>query len=310
VSNLEERISLTVCKSKPAIVLPTKTESIQLTPEESLKWVNNAAMEHLQQLFPVLDILHQPTTDVYGRKRIGQFEFEAKGFYDRASFHGTANYMLSFNGVAKYAMRSYSKRGQKFLELADGLQIIANDIKPSEVFLLALQTPDSVGRSHVFLKERILKVGDYRKNFGKWKDTKVYPGCTVEQPSLLREFSLSQFTFETLEQYKGWLREYQRFLRRYGQSYEMFFLNERGTLNYQLMVESIDYAIQSGKRYWFDGLDKRAAHQYRQYLKHAELDCLDETRTMLGKRYHGAILEDEFNHEGMDTGDRSEIYQD
>lgn len=310
VNYLDQRISLTVCKNKASIILPTKTESIQLTPDESLNWVNNAAMEHLQKLFPVLDILHDSTTDVYGNERKGQFEFEAKGFYDRATFHGTANYMLSFNGVAKYAMRSYSKRGHKFLELADGLQITAEDIKPSEVFLIALQNPDSVGRSQVFLKERILKVGDYRKNYGKWKDTQVYPGCTVEQPSLLREFSLSQFTFQTSEQYKGWLREYQRFLRRYGQSYEMFFLNERGTLNYQLMVESIDYAIQSGKHYWFDGLDKRAAHQYRQYLKHAQQDCLDETRTMLGKRYHGAVLEDEFNHEGMETSDRSEPYQD
>jgi hypothetical protein len=170
---------------------------------------------------------------------------------------------------------------------------------------MALEYPERIGRSHVFIKERILKVGDYRRNYRNWKDTNVYPGCTIENPGLLREFSLSQFTFQTVNQYKSWKREYERFVRLYGQSYEMFFLNADGTLNYQKMVESVDASIRSGKQSFFDGLDKRQVNAYRQYLKHSQLDCLNHTRQQLGKRYHGTGLVNE-----VDDYQASDMVQD
>jgi hypothetical protein len=261
-----------------------------LSIDDSMKLVNRVAMQHLQRLFPNLDILHQVTHDVKGNERVGQFEFEAKGLFDCATFHGTANYSLSFNGKHSYAMRSYSKRGHKMVVLADELQVINKGDKPSENFLHALKTPRRVERSNVYLKERVLKVGDFRRNYRVWQDSNVYPGCTVEMPGLLHEFSLSQFTFQTYEQLVSWRKEFERLLSKYGQSYEMFFINDDGTLNYQDMIETVDAAIRAGKRNFFDGLDKRVTHSYRQYLKHQQLDCLTKVRSQLGVRYHGQLM--------------------
>ncbi len=273
--------------NKGKLVIYSKQSKECLSVEASLNWVNINAMHHLQRLFPNLDILHYPTTTVYGNERIGQFEFEVKGFFDTATFHGTANYCLGINGIYDPKMRSYSKRGHKTIKLTNKLEVSDGSEQPSLNFLLALQTPSSVGRGHVYLRERILKVGDFRRNYRKWKDTPVYPGCTVELPGLLHEFSLSQFTFITYEQLSSWRREYTRLLRNYGQSYEMFFLNDDGSLNYQLMVETIDKAIREGKNNFFDGLDKRTEHIYRQYLKHEQIACLEQVRNQLNVRYNG-----------------------
>lgn len=292
----------------PALKLKIGDTIIELSVDDSLKWVNRVAMEHLQSLFPNLDVLHQVTYDVKGNQRVGQFEFEAKGLYDCATFHGTANYSLTFFDKSYFAMRSYSKRGHKMVMLADELQVVNKGDKPSENFLMALRTPKKVGRGNVYLKERILKVGDFRRNYRVWKDSQVYPGCTVEMPGLLHEFSLSQFTFQTHAQYSSWKREFERLLSKYGQSYEMFFINDDGSLNYQSMIETVDTAIRSGKRNFFDGLDKRTAHSYREYLKHQELDCLNEVRSKLATRYHGEItlieqLADYDNGSNLDSVD-------
>jgi hypothetical protein len=115
----------------------------------------------------------------------------------------------------------------------------------------------------------------------------------IESAALLREFSLSQFTYETLEQYQGWKTEYERLLRRYGQSYEMLFLNPDDTLNYQAMVETVDGLIRSGKRSYFDGVDKRALHTYRSHSPHDHLKCLQAVTEELNIRYLGGLPGDE-----------------
>jgi hypothetical protein len=275
----------------PSLVIHHDGEVTELSASESLEWINKAAMVHLQNQFPNVDVLHQVTHDVYGNKRVGQFEFEAKGLFDTATFHGTANYSLGFEGNFKVAMRSYSKRGHKTITGTDELVVNEDGTKPSEDFLLALQNPSSINRGRVFLRERILKVGDYKRNYLTWKDTSVYPGCTVEIAGLLHEFSLTQFTFQSQEQFASWRKEYEKLLRSYGQSYEMFFLNEDGTLNYQKMIETVDNAIRAGKNNFFDGLDKRAAHMYRSYMKHQESDCLSKVQEQLSTRYQGDGME-------------------
>lgn len=261
----------------------------QLTYKDAIQWANVAAMEHLQRLFPNLDILHQTTLRVNGTKRLGQFEFEVKGFFDTGIFHGSANYSLGINGSYQSKMRSYSNKEHKEIVLADDLQVISSDFKPSETFLSALQTPNKVERGNVYIKEKILKIGDYRRNYEKWQMSQAYPGCTVESAALLKEFSLSQFTFQTLDQYRSWHREYLRLLRSYGQSYEMFFLNSDNTLNYQAMIEAVDKAINEGKMNFFDGIDKRQANLYRQYMKHAQTECLIKMQQQLGKRYYAGL---------------------
>jgi hypothetical protein len=276
-------------------ILPDGTHT--LTPAESLSWVNSAAMRHLQRLFPNLDILHQVTTNVEGKSRVGQFEFEAKGFYESATFHGSANYLLTVNGVNKFAMRSYPKRDIKTVEGEDSLMVVDNEVKPSEKFLLALRNPKAVGRGDVYLKERILKIGDFKSRYRKWKGTKVHPGITISSPSILREFSLSQFTFQTYEQYKSWCKEHSRLLNKYFQSYEMFFINDDGSVNYQEMIDSVDGAIRAGKMSLFDGMERHKVRYQKMKAAHKFSKILVKVAMQLGVIY-GCDSLTELNDDG------------
>jgi hypothetical protein len=287
-------------KYKTGLILHKDGETKLLSTVESLDWINTKAIEHLRFLFPGLDILHQSTIDVKGNERVGQFEFEAKGFFERAAFHGTANYCLGVGESYKFAMRSYSKRQHRIIHrVPKDIELFETVGKPSELFLLGLFNPTRIARADVFLKQRIMKVGDYRKNYGKWKESNVFPGATIEVASLLREFSLSQFTFQTREQYLSWKREFTSLMRKYKHSYEMFFLNKDSTLNYQLMIETIDEKIRDGKANFFDGIDKRERNAYRMYLNHRNKDTLETIQRRLNEYYVSHELESVSNEEWL-----------
>ena len=119
-----------------------------------------------------------------------------------------------------------------------------------------LDNPQSIKRSKVFKKTGILKLNDWRNNSNKWLDKGYFCGDTIEKTGLLREFSISQFTYHTKEQYQAIEKEVQRNKRRYNQSYEGYFINDDGTLNYQLMIETIDKIIATGAHSINDVLDK------------------------------------------------------
>ena len=274
--------------NKPGLIIfDDNNKRTKLNHEDSMEWLNKKAMTHLARLFPGLDILHEATLDIYGKIRIGQFEFEAKGIYDTGTFHGSANYSLSYRDDIKIAMRSYSKKKHIEAKIEDNEVVLSDNYQPAKEFLTGLYNPHNVERSGVFIKNRILKVNGYREHYEKWRETDVYPGCTIEQSGLLHEFSLSQFTFQTYSQYKTWKQEYSRYLRKYGQSYEMFFINEDGTLDYQRMVETIDDLIRTGAKNFFSNSDKRARNTYREYRKHCESECLERVKTLLELRYLG-----------------------
>lgn len=282
----------------PNVVLTLdNNEQVTLDYQTALTWINKAAMLHLQALFPNLDILHQVTKDIKGNQRIGQFEFEVKNLYHTATFHGTANYRLVSEHDTKNKMRSYSQKSKKVVELDKNLNVEVLGVAQTENFLRELETPKAMYRSKVFIKDRILKVGDYKRNYKKWKETPVYPGVTIEVPCLIREFSLSQFTFQTYKQLKSWRKEYEKLLSLYGQSYEMFFLNEDETLNYQRMIETIDEKIREGKENFFHGMDKRTAHLYRDYLSHINHKCLLLTKSNLEKRY---LITDSYSNDNFE----------
>jgi hypothetical protein len=272
---------------KGCLVLYHDSQSTFLSLKETQKWLDTKVAEHLRNLFPNVDVLHQVTKDVYGNERIGQFEFEAKGIYDSAAFHGTANYVLSIETQNKVRMRSYTAKEHTSFELAaDDLQVLREDYHPSNEFLAMLQeNPQRVKRSEVYINTKILKIRDWRRNYTSWQYSEAFPGCTVENAALLRELSLSQFTFQTHEQYKAWSKEADTLRRRYGQSYEMFFVNEEGYLDYQQLVNEVDAAIRTGKMSFLDGVDKRKAHMYRNYQAHPQLAALEVAQSQLGERY-------------------------
>jgi hypothetical protein len=277
---------------KGCLVLFQNSQSTFLSLKQTQKWLDTKVAEHLRNLFPNVDVLHQLTKDVYGNERIGQFEFEVKGIYNSAAFHGTANYVLSIENENKVRMRSYTSKEHTSFELADDdLQVLREDYHPSNEFLVMLQeNPQRVKRSEVYINTKILKIRDWRRNYSSWQYSQAFPGCTVENAALLRELSLSQFTFQTHEQYKAWSKESDNLRRRYGQSYEMFFVDEEGYLDYQRLVNEVDAAIRAGKMSFLDGVDKRQSNFYRHYQPHPELAALETAQLRLGER-NGYVVE-------------------
>jgi hypothetical protein len=274
-------------EGKASLILYKDEQSTALSLKQTQNWLDTQVAEHLRNLFPNVDVLHQVTEDVYGNERIGQFEFEAKGIYNSAALHGTANYVLSLESENKVRMRSYTPKEHISFELAaDDLQVLREDYHPSNEFLAMLQeNPQRVKRSEVYINTRILKIRDWRRNYTSWQYSQAFPGCTVENAALLRELSLSQFTFQTHEQYKAWSKEADTLRRRYGQSYEMFFVDDEGYLDYQQLVNEVDAAIRAGKMSFLDGVDKRKAHTYRNYQAHPQLPALEVVQSQLGERY-------------------------
>jgi len=76
-----------------------------------------------------------------------------------------------------------------------------------------------------------------------------------------------------------------RSTRRYGQSYEMFFVDDEGYLNYQQLVNEVDAAIRAGKMSFLDGVDKRKLSFYRNYKPHPQLPALETAQLRLSERY-------------------------
>jgi hypothetical protein len=113
-------------------------------------------------------------------------------------------------------------------------------------FLQQLDNPNHVLRSKTFKKTGIFKLNDWKNNHDKWLEKGFVCGDTIEKSGILREFSISQFTYQTIEQYLAIEKEVQRNKRRYNQSYEGYFINQDGTLDYQLMIRVIDKIVATG----------------------------------------------------------------
>ena len=260
-------------------------EEILYELEEFNHLVNKMAFVHLQKLFKGLDVLHAESTDIHGNIRIGQYQFEVKSFYEKATFHGSGNYYVNNGETSLHKMRSYQK-GDKDIVVYDGKNLIIERGKsPAYLFLESLLHPESITRSDVYLKNRILKVNDYRNNYSAWSQKRVYPGVTVQEARLLREFSLGQFTFNTYEQYRSWLKQHTRLLKKYNQSYEMFYLNDDNTLNYQMMIEDIEKMIREGVMKYEYKLNNKQRHANRKFIEHLYSDTVEYTREQLDNMY-------------------------
>jgi len=269
----------TVTKKYPRISFgdtvlePFVTETGDDVIVPAMAWINKATMEHLQGLFPDVDVLHGVSSSLKTFKnedgtagyslveRKGQFEFEAKQFYDKGTFQGSANYLLT-NPNKKddnLKMRSYEakKDHDGFLnhEVTDRY---TNGNNPAVDFMKGLANDEtSVARQIPFVKEAILKVSDYKLYSGKHDKNGIEPGDGFLKPGMLKECSISQFTFKTLLQFKTWEKAVTLRKEKYGQSLECFFINENGSLNFKKMVTTLDVLIEIGCLDPFKELAKR-----------------------------------------------------
>jgi len=228
----------------------------------------------------------QRTTDVYGNERSGQFSFEVKGIFDEGVFHGSANYGLFLDGESHYKMRSYSQKPRRMVTSQDDELIFENDVQIVHDFLNSLKEPASVRRSNVYVKVSILKLGDYKNKAISYIDSRLLPGYTMCTARLLREFSLSQFTFRDYEQYKSWKSEFNQLRNKYQQSYEMFFLHKNGLLNYQKMVDDINNVVLSGDLKYKTHDRFPNDHANRILIEHESAGTLDTIKTKLKNMYN------------------------
>lgn len=60
---------------------------------------------------------------------------------------------------------------------------------------------------------------------------------------------LSSFHFKTIEQYKNYTKKQQSLKNKYGQSFEMFFTNQDGNLNYEEMMFYLYEQIKDNKEF-------------------------------------------------------------
>jgi hypothetical protein len=276
-----------------------------------MQWIDKKAIEHLQGLFDV-DVLQMETTVLKVKPgedgkpiktflpRKGQFEFESKSFYDKGIFHGSANYHLMGKGGNNLAMRSYEKKTEHEAVYLDSeerviLQPYLDGKTPAEYFMSQLEHPDCVNRSKVFIKQGILKINDARAHNERWSSVGRVAGDSIQKSGLLREFSLSQFTFQTLEQFKNISREVESNKRKFNQSYEGYFINSDGTLNFKEMIIEIDYQISLGIDSLNKVFDKHRHRMRTENMVHPESEALEIVRNSLLKPSLNNLENDFFN---------------
>ena len=291
VEKIETSVELTAHNDlNLGLILHRDGQQIQLNHSDAKQWLNQVVKKHLQDIFPDVDVLHKPIKDLDGNEQIGQFNFEVKDIIDCGAFHGSANYKFwKQQREIKPKMRSYSPKDSLAYELYDEeLKLISEEFHAADEFLNSLRnSPTKLPRSKTFIDTKILKTAEYVKNYNaRWQFSQAFPGCTVEKARLLRECSLTQFTFRTYEQFLSWDKEAKRLRDLTGQTYEQFFTDENGLVNFVEMVKFLDLAIRSGKKSFAQTQRKsKSRNLARKYSEHPENQALLKAKHQLDIRY-------------------------
>jgi hypothetical protein len=255
----------------PSLIIHRNDNQEILTGKDAFNWVNQKTFEHLQNIFSdEIDVLNKESTDIivenagksgekpiisYSKKK-GLFKFEMKDFYDSGVFHGSSNYLLINPKGYTLAFRAYeSKKEHSFVESINddsfSYEISIDEFKgkkvndPATKFMLAiLKNPNFLTRQLCFFKDGILKLNDYKNN-ERYRNKGYFPGDSIIKPGLLRELSLSQFTYKSIQQFKNIERQYTSSKNKFSQFCEMFFTNGNH-LEYEKMIFKMYDAIKNG----------------------------------------------------------------
>jgi hypothetical protein len=246
-------------------------------------WIDKEAMQHLQNLFPLVDVLHNETSEIKVsddlavtlKPRIGQFSFETKDVYWCGSFCGSADYLLANpNGTVIKKRGFETKKPHTAIDgeiIAEGDEVVFMKSKRygiknnpgKDLMNQLLENPENIKRQIPAIKTGILKISDYKNLAKKYDELGIEPGDTILKPFLMQEFSLSQFTFQTYEQYMMWKKIIYHLKDTDRQSLEGFFLNSDGTLNFIKMCNWVDEQIEAGVDKPFDLLLDPNRHDRR-----------------------------------------------
>ena len=144
-----------------------------------------------------------------------------------------------------------------------------------------ITNPISIRRQKVAIKQGILKSGDYRNLAEKYEKIGLETGDTILKALLMQEFSLSQFTFQTYEQYQKWFKTITKYKQDYKQSLESFFLNDDDTLDFVNMSNTVDELIDKGVDNPLKVLDSNRHKNRDLNLYHPAFNIFMEVRNKL-----------------------------
>ena len=203
------------------------------------QWIDIKSWEHLNNLFPDFAYL------------FAFLKIETKDVYDSYVYHGAANYELKNPNYTKYAMRGYSgKKGNSIAieyDIDSDSFIELDNYDESSIpqeFLSQLHN-SRLNKLPVFIKPKILKSKDFR--LSRYMDRSILQcGDDIVEIGLPNYCSISQYTFLTIEQHEKWVWALSRLKRKYQESFEVFFTDKEGMLNYDLMVKELDSLVNSG----------------------------------------------------------------
>ena len=227
---------------------------------------------------------------------IGQFIFESKDFCKKAFSHGQSNYgMFDGENTISIAMRSYRK---------GGIEDFHSETMVAGEFFKALESnPHNVPRQPPYRKRKIVKVGEYRKRYNSfYQHRSIFPGDTLINVSIFKEFSISTFCFQTQKQRDLWAKYTDRLKLKYNQSIERFFIRGDGSLDYQRMIEVCDQAISEGCNDFQQWIDRGFNTKNLFHPSSEELDKLKAQLAEIGLFNADDLIQnvkDEFPYESL-----------
>ena len=229
------------------IVLERASGTTEMDVIAAQKIIDELTLEQVQSCFDHRIAVINPKDSV--------FTFESKGIVQDAAIHGTANYCLRGGHHDSY------KAGRKWTVKVRSYPASTHEKVLKPFFDQLIDHPDRVDRSRYwtpFNQSTILKVRRFRDGYKNYySKTVLEPGDTEYGVKLFREFTPSAFRFRTIAQEKAFVNFHasRRDIgnptspggRARGQSFEAFFLNRDGTLDYTRMMQEVEAAIRAGK---------------------------------------------------------------
>jgi len=313
-------------------------ENKEYSKKEFKKYISEKTIKHLQNVFSdKIDIFHKEgicieviNDEPKTTKVKGLYQLEVKDFFCCGFFHSMANYLLvsysdltyisliellekdndlltkyllQFRTQSKIAFRSYKNKKHKIVKgVKDEKIIYSNEyFCPSFDFISQLNKP-VINRSKVFVKRSILDVKQYANNYDKYDEYDIEIGDNLYQVGLLKEFSVSQFTYKTIDHLLSIEKEVMKNKGQYGQSYEGFFTDKNNKLSYHLMLETIeniiyDYPVNNPNLKLNKILDKNFNRSRDKNIVHSEYQVLLDSKEL--------ILVSDYDDREKDTYDKS-----
>ena len=194
--------------------------------------------------------------------RKGLFDLEIKNTTSLLTTHASANYLVQKNMTdeLEYKFRSGQKTDYTSYKYNDDKLIELDTFKDKTPHQLLLENitynKNNCLVLPVAVKTTMLKTKQYLKS-RFYINTKLQPSDPIPVLLTLNYCSLAQFKFNTIDQYLMWVKADQKLKTKYSCSFDIYFINDdRTTINYELMINTLDDMIVNNVTDVIKHLDK------------------------------------------------------